>query len=116
MKRIFVYGSMKRGFFNNWRLKNSEFIDTCQISGYTIYDTKCDYPVAIKDDTKFIRGERFSINENIWLDLLRIEIGSGYSVEWNRTIQAYIFYVFSLEKAKNRWGNDIEEVGEEWIK
>ncbi len=64
MLKIFVYGTLKRGYCNHNFIKSSQFIGNAYIKGYDLYDLK-DYPAIIKstDDECIVYGEVYQISE-----------------------------------------------------
>ncbi len=77
MKKIFTYGSLKRGFFNNgWLGKDSVFHREFMITGYDMYNM-CVYP-AIKEGTGTIKGEIFIITDENFENIKRMEEQANY--------------------------------------
>lgn len=78
-KLIFVYGTLKRGFSNNFILEKAKFISTATtIEKYQIYPVIGNaYPFLIKSEKQnFIKGEVFEVIEQETLDSL--DVLEGY--------------------------------------
>ena len=72
---LFVYGTLKRGFGNNWILRNSRFI------GFDVYS--CGFPCAYpNDDGKRVFGEIYELTDEDFIFTDRLESnGSLYQRE-----------------------------------
>jgi len=77
---VFVYGTLKEGYGNNYLLSSSEKVSSGVMEGYKLYD--CGFPIAVKSDGDFISGEVYDIGDDAMvlnrLDRLESE-GSMYN-------------------------------------
>jgi gamma-glutamylcyclotransferase (GGCT)/AIG2-like uncharacterized protein YtfP len=121
MKKVFFYGSLKRDGFNfkrfaSGREKEIVFVQEMTIPGFTIYNTGCTYPAAIKCPEKSIEGEVFEVSEEVFESVSNMERGAGYISE---LIDDVIIFYMTREKFKHRHGeltkkNHIGRVWENW--
>ncbi len=74
MLKIFVYGTLKRGYCNHKYLKSSQFIGKAHIKGYDLYDL-IDYPAIVKcaDDQRVVYGEVYQICEQMLHQIDQLE-------------------------------------------
>ena len=72
--KVFVYGSLKKGFYNDHILKDSEFIGTEVVHGYSMSSLGA-YPMAYNDPEGQIVGELYYITPETLerLDMLESE-------------------------------------------
>ena len=84
---LFVYGTLKRGFGNNYILRNSEFIGSAVSEDkFVVYD--CGFPCAYPDyNGKKIKGEIYKLTEEDFIFTDRLE-SNGYL--YNREVQEFI--------------------------
>jgi gamma-glutamylcyclotransferase (GGCT)/AIG2-like uncharacterized protein YtfP len=84
--RVFVYGTLKRGYFNHMRClygrPNVEFVGTAEtVNKLTLYDMG-PFPFVTKDGkgVSTIKGEVFNIDAEVFADLDHLEgyPGEGY--------------------------------------
>ena len=69
--RIFVYGTLKSGHYNNLYLEDSNYICDGKVKGYKMY-TNGMYPYAVKgDEDDTISGEIFEVISNVTMTRLR---------------------------------------------
>lgn len=63
---VFVYGSLKSGYFNNSLLRTSEFVSTMKTSGgFTLIDLGC-FPAMIKIKAEsYVLGELWLVSKNV---------------------------------------------------
>lgn len=80
--KVFVYGTLKKGYGNNVLLNGTKFIEERTLKGYKLYDAG--FPVAAPSEGNSIKGEVYELPENSpnlqWLDRLE---GNGRM--YNRT-------------------------------
>ena len=79
---LFVYGTLKRGFGNNWILRNSRFIG-CGVSEDLFDVYSCGFPCAYpNDDGKRVFGEIYELTDEDFIFTDRLESnGSLYQRE-----------------------------------
>ena len=79
MTHVFVYGTLKRGFFNHFHLEDDEFVSkgTFETSKHALFvdDVCCPFLVAKREaevdaSTRTISGEIYSVSELTRLDEL----------------------------------------------
>lgn len=82
-KLVFVYGSLKSGYFNHHLLSNAEFISPhITEAEFTLIDLGR-YPAVLCNGTTSIQGEIYSINKTIFLALDKLE---GYPEYYDRIL------------------------------
>jgi len=70
--RVFVYGTLKRGHGNNYRLARSPLVGRATTMGrWAMLDGG--FPVALSGDDGFIVGEVYEVSPNVLADLDRLE-------------------------------------------
>lgn len=104
MMYVFVYGSLKKGYYNHHFLDKSKFIKKAYLKNYTLYyDYNKKYPSLYDVDNGYlVSGEIYEINYDILneLDILE-EVGILYK-RVNVNISDYNCYLYvSLKKEDN---------------
>lgn len=100
IKNIFVYGTLKKGYWNNPVLGDSELIGQIAISGFKLYESGIPYMIPSSDPEDAVYGELYRVTDDRvlrGLDRLeghptfyeRTEIESG-DAEYG-TIETYIY-------------------------
>lgn len=77
--RIFVYGSLMKGMFNNSMLKDSEFLGTHKLGGFVMFSFGA-FPAAVMCDNfkREIIGELYECPLSAFLHIRDMELGAGY--------------------------------------
>jgi len=99
MKKVFVYGSLKKNFQNHSLLKESKFIGNAEISGYKMYNIGY-FPGIVKSDAKdVVKGEIYEINMDVETRLDYLEcIPDLYRKEYvNTEFGVCIVYVYNRD-------------------
>lgn len=75
--KVFVYGTLKRGYNNHKLLNNAEFVGEKIIPGFRLFYShgEVGFPVAQKDDSSSVKGEIYEVNDFKVLDQLE---GEGF--------------------------------------
>ncbi len=73
MLRLFVYGTLKKGFHNHHFLKNAKFIDTGIIQGNLLHLGGFPGLIVSKSDKDYVQGELYEIAEETLPALDRLE-------------------------------------------
>ena len=107
MKTIFVYGSLKKGYYNHSIIKGSTFVGTKVLLGYQLYDTGFGYPAIAKDKWGSVLGEVYQIEEDIFNSINNMELGAGYVLKRGDSCSYWI-----MEKISAQW----KKLGKEWRK
>lgn len=76
MKKIAVYGSLKKGRYNHYMLSDSEHIDNIKIKG-TLYSCGS-YPAIIEDGDNYYDAEVYRVSEDVYENVKGMELGAGY--------------------------------------
>jgi len=109
MRKIFVYGTLKKGYGLNHILKNSKYIGKEKIYGYNLYDSGYGYPLAMKTIAPdFVEGELYEVNDQVWKTICNIEIGAGYDI---KTIKDVNFFIYNPRENTYR---KLNHVGSKW--
>ena len=108
---VFVYGSLKRGFYNHGLLENSEFISEYKTgANFTLLDLIA-YPAVLNEGTTSIKGEIYRVNENTFKQLDQLE---GYPRFYDRIVietKMGNAWMYILQENKN---HPVIESGE-WV-
>ena len=77
---LFVYGTLKRGFGNNYMLRNSKFVGkSISVDRFDVYD--CGFPCAYESpDGKLLSGEIYELSDEDFIFTDRLE-SNGYLYE-----------------------------------
>ncbi len=72
--RVFVYGSLKRGFVLHRILEDQRFIgDACTAPGFRLYDVGW-FPAMVRDsDGIVVQGELYDVDADCLVELDRVE-------------------------------------------
>lgn len=74
MENVFVYGTLKKGFYNHSVIQSGKFLDKGILSGALMFKTRS-FPVLFEGDKKII-GEVYEVNPTVFRNLDRLE-GNG---------------------------------------
>jgi len=75
--KIFVYGTLKQGFINNFYLSNSKFICKAKLRDYELYNlVEAGYPFVIKGKGT-VNGEVYEVSDIVLKKLDELE-----GIEW----------------------------------
>jgi gamma-glutamylcyclotransferase (GGCT)/AIG2-like uncharacterized protein YtfP len=101
-KKLFAYGSMKKGFMNEWRLKAQIFIgNATTVEKYTMHPSESfRFPYAVEKIQEYLlHGELYEINDELWdtIDLFEGTPKHYYRKEIEATCKgekhkAYIYF------------------------
>jgi gamma-glutamylcyclotransferase (GGCT)/AIG2-like uncharacterized protein YtfP len=117
MTRVFVYGSLRKGFGNHGLLANSLFIEEATTKPTYSMLHLGSFPGLIPGNTA-IQGEVYDVDDTTLVDLDRLE---GYphlygkelaSVELPWGTETALVYVLSEETANSMGSRDIVESGD----
>ena len=103
MIKIGVYGSLKKGHYNNVMLKGKEPLEVKKIKG-TMYRVSS-YPVLMEYGDKEYDLEIYEVDKETYLRIFHMEIGAGY-----RAVEMEDYVVFYGLKDYNIEG--LEEIDE----
>ena len=107
--KLFVYGTLKKGFYNHSWLRNSSYLGDYSIPGFTLYDTGYGYPAAVRKEKSYIMGETYEVDEYTYRAIQRMEIGASYQEE---TIDGYSIFTFTKDTLNQTMQS--KEIGEVW--
>ena len=83
--KVFVYGTLKRGYGNNILLAGSQFLEERVLPGYKLYNAG--FPVAAPDENSSIKGEVFDIaEEDVNRTLYHLDRLEGEGWMYNRMV------------------------------
>ena len=114
MTKVFIYGSLKKGFYNHLpcRMDEGEFLGEASVSGAQLFSLGA-YPCVIltADEADKIHGEVYELPDHIVAPIDEMELGAGYvkkqirtsisSDEKNDTL-IYVYRGERLEDLKSR--------------
>jgi gamma-glutamylaminecyclotransferase len=104
MMRAFVYGTLKRGYWNHPRLEGATFIGEARASGFALYNVSA-FPGMIAEKGGKVRGEVYEITPEILrsLDILEgvpwMYKRETISVQCNRASLDVFAYIWQREVA-----------------
>ena len=80
MEKVFVYGTLMKGFGNHVLLKDARYLGTAQLKGYGLYCVTPHYPGIVPQHGDLVKGEVYEVDNSMikQLDTLEGE-GSLYS-------------------------------------
>ena len=118
---LFVYGSMKKGFRNNHRLKDSIYLGKAEtVSRYCMYPSLTYmFPYVLESKKQFeIKGELYKI-DGVTLDVIEQFEGEGFAyirkeidIQVNEKLhRAYIYFIHP----DNRNGFDKDIQLKDWL-
>lgn len=86
--KVFVYGTLKKGYHNHRLLKEAEYLGEAELKGYKIYDLPYGYPCIMKSEKNevSVKGEVYLINDYI---LDRLDLLEGYRDKVNKKGNLY---------------------------
>jgi len=83
--RMFVYGTLKKGFGLNRILSDSTYIGHASVKGYSLRDAG-PYPVVFHGDKNdVVHGEVYEVDKDTYNIVASIEEGAGYWLEETKT-------------------------------
>ena len=95
--KLFTYGTLKKGHYNNYLLNGAEYLGSSKIKGYQCINSPgFPYAIKAKDDSSIIIGDVFEIERHHLSTTDRLE---GYPIHYNRSEvetdygTAWIYYI-----------------------
>jgi len=104
--KIFVYGTLKKGFRNHYLLQNAKFLCDYRLSGFVMGTFNNDFPFIIRKDG-IVYGELYEITPEILEDLDILEGHPDFYVRILINDGTHEFYIYVMSE------NFMENV-EEW--
>jgi gamma-glutamylcyclotransferase (GGCT)/AIG2-like uncharacterized protein YtfP len=111
-ERVFVYGSLKRGFslYHYLRGPDAAFLEPAAMAGYALYRTESGYSGAVPDEGGEVRGEVFEVEPALLerLDDLEDEgrvyerVLSGLVAEGGGRYEAWVYVYRKGVRAERR--------------
>lgn len=79
---ILCYGTLRRGFYNHFRMGNNRYLGTVNVSGYKMY-TNSYYPAIVKSNNinDVIIAEIYEIDKGAFHPIVGMELGAGYYMD-----------------------------------
>jgi len=123
MKKVIVYGTLKKGGRLHGYMRDSKFIVDVVVTGYKMYDTKSGFPFIVRGDDEIDRiwGEKYEVDDET-LRILDMVEGTGSGLfrrvdlkdvkSWSDKKDSTYIYVgdTSLEYGKKIYGVEPEEI------
>lgn len=116
MHKVFVYGTLRRGFGNHRLLFTSQFLGTDTVTGFTMLSVGNFYPALLGNgrSVSVITGEVYEVNDETFKSLDYLE---GYPQHYNRMLvrtanghEAWVYYYEENDR-------HLQEVpGGDWMK
>lgn len=98
--KVFVYGTLKRGFFNHRRMEvnKGKFLGEAVVPGYTMYSLLF-YPIIVPtpQSKNTVTGEIYDVDIKAYASIKKMELSSGYR-EVNLTINGQAYKAFVQDK------------------
>jgi len=108
--KLFVYGTLKKGFYNYGWLKDSKFLSDYTIPDFTLYDTGYGYPAAAEKENHIVEGELYEIDSETYKNIRSMEIGAGYEEQTLLgDIKLFIYTQNRIDTLYNK-----KEIGKRW--
>lgn len=110
MKKVFVYGSLKKNFQNHALLKEAKFIGNAEISGYKMCNLGY-FPGIVESDAKdVVKGEIYEIDKDVEAKLDYLEgIPHHYRKEYvNTEFGVCIVYIYNMDTSMYKTVNSGE--------
>jgi len=107
--KLFVYGSLKKGEYNHFLLRNSKFLYKQTMVDFTLYDTTYGYPAAVQSKDNYIVGEVYEITPDVYRTIKNLETGAGYE---EMVIDDTLIFYFSKETLEHY--SFAKEIGDIW--
>lgn len=118
--RVFVYGTLKRGWINNWRVFErigAEFLCEDVLQDVTIMasNTPNKIPFIVRAPGKRVKGEIWGVEEKHRYQLNAFEYGYKPTLVVTESgIQCYAYFA-PEKKTPYARKNDVVELGEEYL-
>ena len=101
MKKVFVYGTLKKGGALHGNLARSEFVGEAELSGFEMYNVGGWFPAIVKTDNKDpkVKGEIYKIDDET---LSRLDMVEGYPGLYQReeTEHGIVYFMEDAEKVR----------------
>ena len=107
--KLFVYGSLKKGKYNHFLLKTSQYLYNQTMVDFTLYDTGYGYPAAVPKKDEYIVGEVYEITPEVYNRIRQMEIGAGYE---EVQVEDTIFFYFPKKSLEHY--PRAKEMGDIW--
>jgi len=72
LSKLFVYGTLKKGYHNHYIIEGSKLINTAVLSDYAIFDLGS-FPGIVRDHESRVYGELYEISDDLLPRLDRLE-------------------------------------------
>ncbi len=114
MVKVFVYGTLKKGFGLHTMLgKDSVFISDYTLRDYTLFDVGCNsFPLAVPKYNSIVKGELYEVSNEAMVNMDAIEINSGYIKEKDGDVYFYRYlstYDMLKQKGYKHIGEEFKE-------
>jgi gamma-glutamylcyclotransferase (GGCT)/AIG2-like uncharacterized protein YtfP len=76
MNKVFVYGTLKKGYHNHYLLDGCEYLGNSELDGYGLYysgNSKYSFPVADIMINHSVSGEIYLVDDEVMKQLDRLE-------------------------------------------
>lgn len=105
MTMLFVYGSLRKGQYNSYLMKESRFIRTAILTGYKMVSMG-DYPAIYPthNSKDIIHGDIYDVDEKAFGYIDRMEKSAGYIC---KTISALKVRVYEIAKERAKRHEEI---------
>ncbi len=99
MKKVFVYGTLMKGFGNHVLLNDARYLGTAQLDGYGLYCVTTHYPGIVPQHGDSVKGEVYEVDNAMikQLDTLEGEgslysrIETGCTMDTGRAENVYVY-------------------------
>ena len=110
MKKLFVYGTLKKGgSLHDYYFGNSEFVKEDFVSGELYSFNGLPFLVLEEEETSKVPGEVYNVDNKVFNEVKEMEENSGYKTVKVPTIGKESVYTFSYDKIIAKIGKRIKE-------
>ena len=99
-KKVFVYGTLKKGGALHGHLENAKFVKEEELSGFEMFNVGW-FPAIVKTDNKDskVKGEVYEVDDNLMSTLDMVE---GYPDLYQKeeTEHGFVYFMQNVEKVK----------------
>lgn len=109
MKKLFVYGTLKKGgSLHDYYLSDSEFVKKDFVRGELYAHFGLPFLVLGKNRTSKVPGEIYKVDEKVFNEVKEMEEGAKYKTVKVPTIGKESVYAFSYDKIIAKMGERIK--------
>jgi len=81
MKLLATYGTLRKGHYNNYLLRNSELLGENILPNFTMFRLSGNYPAIVPSINQLITVEVYRITEKVYKKIEQLELPYNYHAE-----------------------------------